>query len=222
MTLALRVLAAPDHPALAPGNVLRLPQAFGAVVVDERGIVNGRRLSLGQTLDVGPLRFALVDALEVWDGAYSYGQVMVIDGDAQMSGNWTDRHYNQGFLRNERHLSLRTLGGSGHVLVRAYASHYLPLADDDRVIAVPFRVTSGEVRVMAPDDVLLAEHVLSLGAGDYRLVTCQRFFDDDDIKGDQDLDLFFERVDLPRQRSEILVADGELSPEMPLLESDRT
>ena len=267
MTLALRVLAAKEHPDLVPGSVLRLPQMFvaqrrnyhradvielfdGAVssgrgghcTVDAEGIVEdggsdngtwierggpaGRvarptQLAVGDVLAVGHWRFALVDVLDVWDGAYSYGQIMVFDAGAEMQGNWTERHFNQGFLRNDRHLSLGTLPEAGHVLVRAFSSPYVPLAENNRVIAVPFRVTSGHVRVTAPDEVLIGEHDIALPVGDYRLVTCQRFFEGDNINGDQDLDLFFERVDLPRQRSEILVADRDLRPELPLLETDR-
>ena len=200
MTLALRVLAAPDH---APGSVLPLP-AFG---VDARGLVPG------ETVAVGAVRLALVDALCVIDARYSSGQIMIFDAAVELAGEWSERHLAQGFIRGDGQVGLRTLPGMGHVLVRAFGSPYVPIAEDARVIAVPFRVTSGAVHVMAPDE--RAAHSLSLAPGEYRLVTCQRFFD-----GDQDLDLFFERVDLPRQRSEILVADRELQPQLPLLETD--
>lgn len=205
MTLALRVLSAPDH---APGSVLPLP-GFG---VDEHGVLAGRQLALGETVDLGALRFALVDALCVIDARYSSGQIMIFDASVELSGEWTERHLAQGFIRGDGHVGLRTLPEAGHVLVRAFSSSYVPLAEDARVIAVPLRVTSGSVHVMAPDEP--QPHVLRLAPGEYRLVTCQRFFD-----GDEDLDLFFERVDLPRQRSELIVADRELQPELPLLES---
>ncbi len=204
MTLALRVVAAPDH---AAGSVLPLP-GFG---VDERGVLAGKQLSLGETVDVGATRFTLVEALRVVDARYSSGQITIFDATAELAGEWTERHLAQGFIRGEGHLGLRTLPESGHVLVRVFSSPYVGLAEDARVIAVPFRVISGTVHLMAPDE--RTPHVLTLAPGEYRLVTCQRFFD-----GDQDLDLFFERVDLPRQRSEVLVADRELQPELPLLE----
>ncbi len=205
MTLALRVLAAPDH---SPGSVLPLP-SFG---IDGRGVLAGRQLGLGETVDLGPVLVALVDALCVIDARYSSGQIMIFDASVELAGDWTERHLAQGFIRGDGHVALRTLPEAGHVLVRAFSSSYVPLAEDARVIAVPFRVTSGTVDVMAPDE--RAPHELQLAPGEYRLVMCQRFFD-----GDEDLDLFFERVDLPRQRSEILVADRELQPELPLLET---
>ena len=212
MTLALRVLAAPDHPEVAPGSVLFPPQTFGAVAVDEHGAVNGKRLAVGTVLDSGPWRFALVDAIDVFDSVFSYGQIMIFDAGVGLAGQWTERHLKQGFLRCDGNVGLRTRDDSGHALVRAFGSPYVPLPEDDRVIAVPFRVSSGTVHVVAPGEI--EPHVIALSAGEYRVVACQRFFD-----RDEDLDLFFERVDLPRRRSEILVADRELQPELPLLET---
>lgn len=189
MTLALRVLAAPDH---APGSVVPLTgtHAVGAIV------------------EQGAARCIVVDVLCVVEARFSSGQLVIFDEDAELAGQWTERHLAQGFIRGDGQVSLRTLPGSGEVLVRAFRSSYVPLAEDARVIAVPLRVTSGKVCV--------GEQVIAVAPGEYRLVTCQRFFD-----GDEDLDLFFERVDLPRQRSEILVADRELQPQRPLLETDR-
>src|SRR3569623_303093 len=102
----------------------------------------------------------------------------------------------------------RTRPGAGEVRVRAVRASYVPLAEDARVIAVPLRVTSGKV--------CGGEQVIAVAPGEYRLVTCQRFFD-----GDEELDLIFERVDLPRQNSEIIVTGRELQPQRPLLETDR-
>lgn len=190
MTLALRVLSAPDH---TPGSVVPLAPDAGPYPV-------------GAVIEQGASRCVVVDVICVVDARFSAGQIMIFDPEAELAGQWTERHLNQGFLRSDGHVSLRTLPGSGELLVRAFCSPYVPLVEDARVIAVPFRVTSGKVGI--------GEQVIDVAAGTYRLVTCQRFFD-----GDEDLDLFFERVDLPRQRSEILVADRELQPELPLLET---
>jgi hypothetical protein len=215
VTLALRVLAAPDHAELAPGNVVRLPHAG----VDEHGVFGPRTLSLGEVVEVARVSFALVDALAMFDEQYSYGQILIYDDGAGIVGEWSERHFNQGFVRSDGHLSLRTLPESGSVLVRVFMSPYVAVQDDARVIAVPFRAISGAIHVIAPDRVNTKPPAIRLPPGEYRLVTCQRFFAGDGVMGDQDLDLFFERVDLPRQRSEILVADPGLRPELPLLET---
>jgi hypothetical protein len=190
VTLALRVLAAPDH---VPGSVVPLSGTH----------------PVGAVVEQGGSRCMVVDVLCVFEARFSSGQIVIVDDDAELAGQWTERHLAQGFIRGAGHVGLRTLPGEGELLVRAFSSPYAPLAEDARVIAVPLRVTSGRVRV--------GEQLVEVVPGEYRLVTCQRFFD-----GEQDLDLFFERVDLPRQRSEILVADRELSPERPLLETDRS
>lgn len=79
---------------------------------------------------------------------------------------------------------------------------------------MPFLTTTGKVLVEGPEE-LNVTRVIELEKGNYRLVAAQR------VTGDKTerLDLFFEKLEGPSRKSDILVADPELRPEVPLLDT---
>lgn len=82
-----------------------------------------------------------------------------------------------------------------------------------RVIAVPFLVTSGKVIVEGPEETM-PERNVTLPPGNYRLIAAQRVTGEDE----EAIDLFFELLSKPLERSAILVADDKLNPPALLVE----
>lgn len=146
---------------------------------------------------------------------FSYSQFMVYDQSVQLPGcAWTDEHSAQGFARRESTVNFNTLLEFGYADVTVRRSAYQPSAEHDRVIAVPFRVASGEVLVEGPEE-MDVERAFTLPPGNYRLVAAQR------VTGDEEevIDLFFEPLAELLERSAILLADDALNPPTPLLET---
>lgn len=81
---------------------------------------------------------------------------------------------------------------------------------------MPFAVASGKIIVDGPEETETGrERNFTLAPGNYRLFAAQR------VTGDETeaIDLFFESVSVPLERSAILVADDALNPPTPLLET---
>jgi hypothetical protein len=111
-------------------------------------------------------------------------------------------------------VNFNTLLEFGYAYVAISVSAYQPRGEYDRVIAVPFFVTSGKVTVEGPEETKPERNVL-LPLGNYRLVAAQR------VTGDEQetIDLFFEHLSEPLDRSAVLVADCALNPPTSLLET---
>lgn len=146
---------------------------------------------------------------------FSYSQFMVYDQSVQLPGcAWTDEHSAQGFARRESTVNFNTPLEFGYADVSVSRSAYEPRPEYERVVAVPFLVTSGKVLVEGPEETDV-ERTFGLPPGNYRLVAAQR------VTGDEEetIDLFFEPLTKPMERSAILVADDALNPPTLLLET---
>lgn len=140
---------------------------------------------------------------------------MVYDQNEVLPGcDWTDKHSAQGFARRVSAVNFSTLIEFGYAEVTISQSAYELREDDMRVIAVPFRVTSGAVIVEGPEEIK-PERNFALPTGDYRLVAAQRAVGEEE----ESIDLFFEQVENPMERSSVLVADNGLNPPESLLET---
>ena len=118
---------------------------------------------------------------------FSYSQMMVYDQDVQLPGcAWSEEHSAQGFARRESAVNFRTLLEFGYADVAFSRTTYELQPEYERVIAVPFTVTSGKVIVEGPEEIG-TERSLILSAGSYRLVAAQWVTGDDE----EAIDLFF-------------------------------
>lgn len=150
---------------------------------------------------------------------YSYGQLWVFDREIRTAAcEWTEAHVRQGFARKEDSVAFSTLDEFGSAEITVSLGRFAYSEAVVRAIEVPFFVRSERVYVGGPEDVSHdAGRILTLARGHYALTASQRF-----ECADQDalaIALFFERLDEPRTRSTILVADDGLAqrPE-PLIE----
>lgn len=146
---------------------------------------------------------------------FSYSQFMVYDQSVRLPGcAWTAEHTAQGFARRESTVNFNTPLEFGYADVAVARSAYQREKEYERVIAVPFLVTSGKVIVEGPEETK-PERSFSLPAGNYRLVAAQR------VTGDEEevIDLFFEPLTKPLEQSSILVADSALIPPTPMHET---
>jgi hypothetical protein len=146
---------------------------------------------------------------------FSYGQFMVFDQSVELPGcAWTDQHSRQGFARRESTACIRALSEFGHADVRASVAPYVATGSFLRVIAVPLAVPSGVVVVEGPEE-CGTDRTITLAPGHYRLVVAQAPVAEEE----EMIELFFERLSQPIQRSEILACDHELDPPEPLVEA---
>ena len=107
----------------------------------------------------------------------------------------------------------------GEAVLRVCAGIYEHNPSYERVIAVPFLVKSGQVEITGPEEVS-GQRKVSLAPGHYRLYAAQRIVteDEENMIMEQAIDLFFEPLSSPAEKSEIIVADAELDPPDELLE----
>ena len=146
---------------------------------------------------------------------FSYSQFMVYDQSIQLPGcNWTEEHTAQGFARRESVVNFSTLREFGYANVAVSRDAYHPQREYQRVIGVPFLVTSGKVVVDGPEETTI-ERSFPLPPGHYRLIAAQCAIGDEE----EVIDLYFEPLTKALERSIILVADEELRPPTPLIET---
>ncbi|MGP8199411.1 MAG: competence protein ComJ [Limisphaerales bacterium] len=145
---------------------------------------------------------------------FSYNQFIVYDESVQFPGcDWTDMHVAQGFARRESLVSFGTPLEFGYANANIYRGAYQPDKEYERVIEVPFLVTSGKVIVCGPEELNAQRKRFDLTMGNYRLVAAQC------VKGEEEvIDLFFEPQVKPLERSSVLVADDALNPPTLLVE----
>lgn len=146
---------------------------------------------------------------------FSYNQFYVFDKSIESPEcTWTQLHLDQGFARRERNAAFGTLLQFGHGELSVHMGPYEGREDHERVVAVPLEVPSGEVVVVGPEE-FEDTRVVTLAAGHYRLTVAQAVLADDH----EQIDLYFEKLDLPLKTSRVIVADAELRPPSPLLET---
>jgi hypothetical protein len=146
---------------------------------------------------------------------FSYSQFFVYDQSVKVPEcDWTARHFNQGFARRESSVSFGTLLEFGRAELSVRLGAFKESRDYQRVIAVPFLVTSGRIVVGGPEE-FDNDRSFALKQGHYCLVAAQHVTGDDN----EDIRLFLELRDSPLAHSEIIIADETLNPMMPLLET---
>jgi hypothetical protein len=79
---------------------------------------------------------------------------------------------------------------------------------------VPFLAATGIVIVCGPEELNYQRRRFSVPRGNYRLVAAQRIIGDEH----EAVDLFFEALSMPLERSTILISDHGLNPPNPLVE----
>jgi len=146
---------------------------------------------------------------------FGYNQFMVFDEVVRLPGcDWTAAHFNQGFARCESLVSFRTLLEYGTAALTIVRDAYADRHRYDRVISVPFCVTSGKVFIEGPEEAWI-NRFIKTPPGHYRLTAAQWLVEEEE----QSIDLFFEPLAEPLIASEILIADAELNPPTPLIET---
>jgi hypothetical protein len=126
---------------------------------------------------------------------------------------WEDGHVRQGFARRNSQVSFVTLVEWGEAALRVFVGAFAPKPEHTRVIEVPFELLSQQVGIEQPEDAAL-QRVLQLEPGHYRLVAAQTL-----DGGRLSIDLWFETLDTPLDRSRVRLADPDLDPPETLLES---
>jgi Competence protein J (ComJ) len=150
---------------------------------------------------------------------FSYAQFLVYDQEFDTPGlRWSKNHYRQGFARRDSIASFRTFLEYGKAQVSIILGAYIP-NNYSRVIAIPFQIVSGFVVVEGPEE--FDSRKTGINIGYYRLIAAQS-----PVEGQEDVDerivLFFEARNSPPEPSEILIADDDLDPSEPLLETAET
>jgi hypothetical protein len=145
---------------------------------------------------------------------FSYRQFHISDKNVRFSGcTWTEEHSAQGFARHNSAVNFGTILEFGEADVTVNQSEYKPSDQYERVIAVPFLVTSGTINIEGPES--NEPRSFSLAPGNYRLVAAQRVLGDDE----EAIDLFFERLEVLPAKSEIIKKDDALNPPTRLIET---
>lgn len=145
----------------------------------------------------------------------SYSQFLIFDATVKGVGlDWNDAHFNQGFARTDSTVSFRTIFQFGFAEVEIYYSTYERQKDEELVISVPFRSVSGRSCLFAPDED--EPNSYDLEPGDYILTSAQ-------VPNHEEesliVRLYFEKVSIAATKSLIVVNEGLLEPEYPLLET---
>jgi hypothetical protein len=148
-----------------------------------------------------------------FDITYAYNQFSIFDESAgPCPVAWTEQHCRQGFCRSSSAAGFMTLDqwGIGHVKVRQVPfndySHLL------RLIKVPFFAESGRIAIQGPEDP--PPLLFSVGTGHYLLWVGQSLITD----GEEEVEVYFESVNTPMERSDIVIKDELLEPDSALLE----
>ncbi|MCZ7667023.1 MAG: competence protein ComJ [Chloroflexi bacterium] len=123
-------------------------------------------------------------------------------------------HSAQGFARRESTVSFGTLLEYGYADVFCHRGPFQSDKAYERVIAVPFLVCTGKLMVDGPEEINVGR-TLELPVGNYRVVCAQRVVDDET----ELIEIFFEKVDEPLRKSEVIIADAILDPCVELLET---
>lgn len=146
---------------------------------------------------------------------FSHRQFFVFDKSVALPGcAWTDVHFRQGFARRQNNVCFGTLMDFGEGQLSVYLGPYSSAGRHNRIIAVPIELLSGEVVIAGPEE-FEDVRVLRLTPGHYRLTAAQVAIDEESER----IDLYFETLGEPISRSQIIVADEELAPLTPLLET---
>ena len=148
---------------------------------------------------------------------YSYSQFLIFDAAVDSVGcEWTQQHNDQGFARRESVVSVAALSEFGDATVRfstSAAARGTNWEGYERVILVPFSVSSGRVLVEGPEEHNVGREI-ALPVGHFRLSIAQHVVSEERLE----VLLIFEKVLVAELRSQIIVADNALKVSGNLLE----
>ena len=144
----------------------------------------------------------------------SHSEFFIYDADVKYPRcKWAEGHVRQGFARRDSEIAVGALIEYGYAEVVVVYQPYSFRVEYERVITVPFRVTSGVVLIEGPEDE--SDRRIDCPVGDYRLTVAQFSLDEEA----EVIHLFFEPVASPIEQSSILIADKALDPTAPLIET---
>ena len=134
-------------------------------------------------------------------------------GVSQPGSAWTDQHSAQGFIRRDGVVCFGTLLECGTAHVEIIHGDYVS-GEFERVIRCPIHVTSGSVWVTGPEIwPEPSDYRVLLSPGLFAVTCAQSVSGDDELR----VALYFHSTDITHSR--ILVADPDLRPCFPLLET---
>jgi hypothetical protein len=90
----------------------------------------------------------------------------------------------------------------------------------ERALAIPLEVKSGVVEIDNPEEDIGTREI-RLESGHYQLTIAQKRLtsEEEEEIGEEEIKIWFEKVDLPMLRSKLLVVDEMLDPPTPLVET---
>jgi hypothetical protein len=145
---------------------------------------------------------------------FSYSQFFVYDaGIKNPACAWTEQHSRQGFARRAGVVAIGTLLEFGRADVTLVLGRP-DLSSFERAVGVPLEIKSGAIAVDGPDEDPGIRRV-PIKNGHYRAVIAQRRIDE----SAEVIRIWLEKVDVPVIRSELLIADNDLDPPSPLVET---
>ncbi len=142
------------------------------------------------------------------DFRFFSGSINLFDEACEEFFEITVDHCNQGFAKSRSCIVLFTTTPDGVANCLISTEKYLPNSRHTRVIELPFFVESGVCKLgsFEKNDISF-----KLERGHYRLVVAQELVADIDGDGKINLNLFFQKVETPIEKSSILVRDDELT-----------
>ena len=144
---------------------------------------------------------------------FSYGQFIVYDISVSLPAcDWSAEHTNQGFARQESNASFRTIENFGQANVSVYLNEFILKEEFQRVISVPFYSSTGKIKVEGPEE--FTNSIVIIQPGPYKLYAAQWVINEEN----ENIELFFQKLEIPATKSEIIKADEEIKPPAELLE----
>lgn len=148
------------------------------------------------------------------DLEFSYSQFFVYDAGLENPAcEWTEEHSRQGFARRDGVVAVGTLTEFGTAKVGVTFDPPKPVSYE-RVLAAPLEIRSGSIAIDGPEEASGTRQI-RVGSGHYRVTIAQRCYSDTA----EEIQIWLEKVDVPIQRSELLVVDDMLDPPTPLVET---
>lgn len=147
--------------------------------------------------------------MDIW---FLYGSFEIFESDCPAYPDFTAKYSEQGFARLTSYACFTTLtpDGTGHLKITDSA--FVPSELFDRAISVPIFLPKGECMIGSA----LGKHSsFAISPGHYKLVVAQKLLSDQTGDGEENITLFFERIDDSNSaNSEILIRDSELTAQI--------
>jgi hypothetical protein len=144
--------------------------------------------------------------------AYGYHQFYVFDNESGPGLVATEMHFRQGFCRSLSAACFLTLDQWGIAHVKVRKDKFDDCSHLCRLISVPFFAPSGVIGIQGPEDP--PPVLFSVGRGHFRLWVGQYLIEDEE----ECIEVYFEELATPAEKSEIVIKDEFLQPGPQLLE----